>query len=143
MSLADRVALVTGANHGIGAATARALAATGAAVLLSYLRLEDQVDTATPERYWTARTAGAEVMVKAIEAAGGRALAVEADLTDPSTPSRLFDEAERTLGPVAILVNNASGWIADTFGAQTTDRFERRLRPVSVETFDRQFAVDA
>ena len=44
-----------------------------------------------------------------------RAHAVEADLSDPAVPARLFDEVEEALGPVAILVNNASGWRKDTF----------------------------
>jgi 3-oxoacyl-[acyl-carrier protein] reductase len=55
----------------------------------------------------------------------------------------LFDEAERAFGPVDILVNNASAWVADSFTPATTDRVGRTLRRVSAETFDRQFAVDA
>jgi 3-oxoacyl-[acyl-carrier protein] reductase len=98
-ALAGRVAIVTGANHGIGAATAVALAATG--------------------------------------------LAAEADLSDPQVPVQLFDQAERELGPVDILVNNATGWLADTFKASGTDRLGRTLTPVSAATFDRLFAVDA
>ena len=70
-------------------------------------------------------------------------MAVEADLADPQTPPRLFDAAESEFGPVDILVNNASGWLADTFTAETRDRFGRPLRQVSAAAFDRQFAVDA
>lgn len=55
----------------------------------------------------------------------------------------LFDLAERELGPVDILVNNASGWLADTFKPAAADRFGRTLQPVTAQTFDRQFAVDA
>ncbi|HEX4788745.1 MAG TPA: SDR family oxidoreductase, partial [Actinospica sp.] len=68
---------------------------------------------------------------------------VEADLSDPRTPARLFDLAERELGPVQILVNNATGWLADTFKLPERDRFGRSLAPLSAETFDRLFAVDA
>jgi 3-oxoacyl-[acyl-carrier protein] reductase len=74
---------------------------------------------------------------------GGRALAVEADLSDPATPAALFDAAEVQLGPVDIVVNNASGWVADTFGAAGPDRLGRSLRPVTETTWSQQFRVDA
>ncbi|MGN6171429.1 MAG: SDR family NAD(P)-dependent oxidoreductase [Streptosporangiaceae bacterium] len=70
---------------------------------------------------------------------GGRALAVEADLSDAATPAALFDAAEEQLGPVDILVNNASGWLADTFGAAGPDRLGRSLRPVTEATWGQQF----
>jgi len=141
--LAGRVALVTGGNHGIGAAVARALAARGAAVLVAYLRDPGPPDPSLPDRYGRDRAADAGGVVAAIRAMGGRAVAVEADLLDPASPARLFDRAEEELGPVEVLVNNASGWVADTFRAALTDRFGRGLRPVSAATFDRQFGVDA
>ena len=75
---------------------------------------------------------------------GGKAAAVEADLGDPGTPRRLFGViAEAELGPVDILVNNASGWLADTFTVRTHDGFGRNLVRVSAKTFEQQFAVDA
>jgi 3-oxoacyl-[acyl-carrier protein] reductase len=80
--------------------------------------------------------------VTAIETAGGRAWAVEADLTDDDTPARLFDEAEARFGPVDILINNASGWVADSFVAKDADRIGRELPPLSASTFDRVMAVD-
>jgi 3-oxoacyl-[acyl-carrier protein] reductase len=142
-TLAGHVAMVTGANHGIGAATAAALAARGAAVVLTYLRLDDGPDPGTPQTYRGNRGQDAAAVLDAIVAAGGRGRAVEADLSDPGAPARLFDVAEHELGPVDILVNNASGWLADTFKADGTDRFGRALTPVSAATFDRLFAVDA
>ncbi|GGZ35905.1 beta-ketoacyl-ACP reductase [Streptomyces inusitatus] len=142
-TLHGRVALVSGANHGIGAATAMALAARGARVLLTYLRLEDAPDPATPDAYRHNRARAAADVVEAIRGAGGTAEAVEADLADPLTPARLFDTAEERIGGVDILVNNASGWLADTFKPGATDRFGRSLLPVTAESFDRQFAVDA
>jgi 3-oxoacyl-[acyl-carrier protein] reductase len=111
--LGGRAAIVTGANHGIGAATAQLLAANGARVLLSYLALRDDADT--PEAYRANRARGAEDVVASIRAAGGDAVAIEADLRDTASPIRLFDAAEAAFGPVEILVNNATGWRADTF----------------------------
>src|SRR4051812_19501363 len=56
---------------------------------------------------------------------------------------RLFDSAEADFGPVDILINNATGWVADTFCATPTPRFGHRQARVSAKTIDRQFAVDA
>src|SRR5271166_343262 len=103
---ANRVAIVTGANHGIGAATAVALARQDCAVLCTFLRVDDQVDPGIPQAYRDHRLQGAEHVVAQIEAMGGRAIAVEADLSDPAAPAALFDVAEQQLGPVEILVNN-------------------------------------
>jgi 3-oxoacyl-[acyl-carrier protein] reductase len=139
--LHGHVAIVTGANHGIGAAIATALAARGAGVLVSFLRVDD--GPGTPEAYREGRSRSADDVVSGIRAAGGRAIGVEADLADDATPTRLFDAAERQLGPVDILINNASGWVADTFKDAEVDRLERSLPPLSASTFDRVFDVDA
>lgn len=137
------MALVTGANHGIGAATARALATAGAAVLISYLRIPDAGNAAVPALYRRNRAADASHVVSTITAAGGRTVALEADLADSQVPRRLFDAAEEAFGPVDILVNNATGWIADTFSPRPTGRFGHPQVPVSAETIDQQLAVDA
>jgi 3-oxoacyl-[acyl-carrier protein] reductase len=141
--LTHHIALVTGANHGIGAATARTLAACGARVVVSYLRLKDRPDPAIPERYRRSRASDAEHVLDAIRSAGGEAIALEADLADPATPARLFDTAEEQLGPVDILVNNATGWLADTFNLERRDPLGLDCARVSADTFDQQFAVDA
>jgi 3-oxoacyl-[acyl-carrier protein] reductase len=141
-----RVALVTGANHGIGAATAKAMAARGIAVVCAYYRnpnLGGLDDPSLPAAYRATRMVRADFVVESIAAAGGRAVALEADLADATAVPALFDAAQSHLGPVQILVNNASGWVADTFVPRPTDRLGRSLRPVSPETLDRVFAVDA
>ena len=103
----------------------------------------DEDGPGIPEAYGRNRALDAKHVLTAIRAKGREASAVEADLADPDTPRRLFDSAETKLGPVDILVNNASGWLADTFTAETRDDLGRSLAPVSFETFEQQFAVDA
>ena len=89
-SLKGRVALVTGASSGLGTQFARALADNGAAVALVARRL-DKLKSLKNE----------------IEGKGGRALAIEADVTDRAAMARAFDAAEKAFGTVTILVNNA------------------------------------
>jgi 3-oxoacyl-[acyl-carrier protein] reductase len=138
-----RVAIVTGGNHGIGAATAVALAAAGVDVLVTYLRLAPDRDPGVPAAYDDARGAGADAVLTAIAPLPGRAATLEVDLTETGAPAQLFDEAERRLGPVAILVNNASGWQADTFAPDSSDRLGRRLTTVFPGSIDRNLGVDA
>jgi 3-oxoacyl-[acyl-carrier protein] reductase len=140
---AGHTAIVTGANHGIGAATAAALAAGGCAVLCTFLRLEDAADPGTPQAYREHRARDAAAVVAGIRTGGCRAVVIEADLSDPGTPAMLFDAAEKQFGPVDILVNNATGWLADTFTPAGTDRHGRGLQPVTAGSWERQFRVDA
>jgi 3-oxoacyl-[acyl-carrier protein] reductase len=141
VDLSGHVAVVTGANHGIGAATAAALARCGAAVLITYLRTSAPQDL--PERYRANRLRGPDEVLAAIRDEGGRAIALEADLRQPDTPGRLFDFAEAQLGAVDILVNNASGWIADTFGEGRAHMVGAPIARVSASTHDQVFSVDA
>jgi len=143
MVTAGHTAIVTGANHGIGAATAHALAGHGCAVLCTFLRVDDPDDPGTPQAYRDHRAQDATAVVARIRGDGGTAAAVEADLSDPATPVMLFDTAEEEFGPVDILVNNATGWLADTFAPASADRLGRSLQPVTAATWTRQFTVDA
>jgi 3-oxoacyl-[acyl-carrier protein] reductase len=140
-NLSGHVALITGANHGIGAATARALASCGAAVLITYLRISDPDDF--PEPYRSNRAGAADELLASIRSLGGQAAAMEADLRDATVIPRLFDFAEAQLGPVDILINNATGWVADTFlsdGRHLTGFTSTVLSPA---THDQVFSVDA
>jgi len=92
MILADKVALVTGASRGIGASSAILLAHNGAAVAINYFQSPD----------------AANDVVEKIHAGGGKAFAVKADVRDPKQAAEMVKETEKTLGPVDILVNNAS-----------------------------------
>jgi NAD(P)-dependent dehydrogenase (short-subunit alcohol dehydrogenase family) len=87
----DNVVLITGASRGIGAATARLAAAGGYSVAVNY-RQNHQ--------------AAADV-VRDVERAGGRAVAIAADISSEADIVRMFDECDRALGPVTALVNNA------------------------------------
>src|SRR6202522_2067880 len=86
-----KVALVTGASRGIGMAIAERLARDGFDLIINY----------------SENAAPAEALVRKLEGAGGRALAVKADISDPSAVREMFDAAERAFGGVDVLVNNA------------------------------------
>jgi 3-oxoacyl-[acyl-carrier protein] reductase len=87
----SKVAIVTGASRGIGAAVAERLASDGFAVIINY----------------SSDARSAEALESKIEGNGGRALAVKADVSNPNAVRDMFDAAERTLGGVDVLVNNA------------------------------------
>jgi 3-oxoacyl-[acyl-carrier protein] reductase len=142
-SASTHTAIVTGANHGIGEATATALAARGCAVLCTFLRVDDPAGPGLPAAYRDNRARDGAPVADRIRAGGGRALAMEANLSDPATAAVLFDAAEEHFGSVDILVNNASGWVADTFQPAHTDGLGRPVQAVSPGTWLQQFSVDA
>jgi 3-oxoacyl-[acyl-carrier protein] reductase len=143
-SLSGRVALVTGANHGIGAAVARRLAARGADVLVTYLRFDtDPSRSDLAREYHDQRAQGGAPVVATITGLGARAAAVEANLTTPGAARLIFDRAEQDLGPVSILVHNASGWKRDSFSDGRVDHIGRTSFAVTADSIDAQLLVDA
>jgi 3-oxoacyl-[acyl-carrier protein] reductase len=115
LDLTDRVALVTGASSGIGAATAETLAALGARVAIGYNQ----------------NVKGAESTKQRIEATGRTVVAIQADVRRTEDVKRLVDRTVADLGPVDILVNNAGSLVA-----------RRALRDISVEYVDDIFGLN-
>jgi 3-oxoacyl-[acyl-carrier protein] reductase len=108
-NLHDRVAIVTGASKGIGAAIAKALAQAGAKVVVNY----------------ASDRAGAEQVVAAIKAAGGHAVAVRADVAKSSDVRALFEETIRAFAQLDILVNNAGVYRFEPIESVTEEEFHR------------------
>ena len=117
MQFQGKVVLVTGAGRGIGAAIARAFAAQGAAVAVNYLR--------------NAQTAGE--VADDCRAAGGDAMALQADVTDPQAAAQLVDEVVAEFGRLDVVVNNAFAPYAfdpeqrESFGALAWDDYRRQF----------------
>ena len=112
--LEGKVAVITGASKGIGAAIAKHLAAEGAAVVVNY----------------ASSKAGADKVVAEITGAGGQAVAVRADVSKPADVGKLFSETKMAFGPVDVLVNNAGIY---EFGP---------LEQISEEHFHKQFNLN-
>ena len=106
-----KVAIVTGSSRGIGAAVAQRLAADGFAVIVNY----------------SGSAAQAEALATQIEQAGGKALAVQADVSKPAAVTALFDAAEKTYGGVDVLVNNAGILVNATIGTTDDEAFDRLI----------------
>jgi 3-oxoacyl-[acyl-carrier protein] reductase len=109
--LTGKVAIVTGASKGIGAAIAKSLAQAGAAVVVNY----------------SAGKEGAERTVVEITRAGGKAIAVQADVSKAADVKRLFEETEKALGSPSVLVNNAGVFEFQPIEAITEDGFHRHF----------------
>jgi len=109
--LKDKVAVVTGASKGIGASVAEHLAAEGASVIVNYA---------------TSKT-GADAVVERIRRNGGKAIAVQADVSQPDQIGRLFAETRAAFGKVDILVNNAGIYQPAPLEAITPEHFHQQF----------------
>jgi 3-oxoacyl-[acyl-carrier protein] reductase len=109
--LSGKVAIVTGASKGIGAAIAKGLAAAGAAVVVNYASSRE----------------GADRVVAEIAGAGGKAIAVAADVSKAGDVQRLFDVTKKTFGPLDVLVNNAGIYRFAPIEEVTEDEFHRQF----------------
>jgi 3-oxoacyl-[acyl-carrier protein] reductase len=107
----QRTAIVTGASRGIGAAIAERLAQDGFSVMVNYAGNE----------------AEASALAKKINAAAGRAITVQADVSKPAEVVRMFDLAEKEFGGVDVLVNNAGIMALSTIAAADDAMFDRAI----------------
>jgi 3-oxoacyl-[acyl-carrier protein] reductase len=106
-----KVAIVTGASRGIGAAVAERLASDGLTVVINY----------------SGDAAPAEALARKIEGKGGRALSAKADVSDPEAVRRMFDAAETAFGGIDVLVNNAGIMLLSTIADTDDLAFERHV----------------
>jgi 3-oxoacyl-[acyl-carrier protein] reductase len=109
--LSGQVAVVTGASKGIGAGIAKALAAEGASVVVNYSSSKE----------------GADKVVKEITGSGGKAIAVQADVSKPADITKLFAETKKAYGKVNILVNNAGIYQFAPLEAITEELFHKQF----------------
>src|SRR5271168_4727381 len=109
--LEGKVAVVTGASKGIGASIAEHFGAAGAAVVVNY----------------SSSKSGADAVVKRITAKGGKAIAVQADVSQPKDIARLFAEAKAAFGKVDILVNNAGIYEFAPLETITPEHFHKQF----------------
>ncbi len=109
--LNGKVALITGASKGIGAVTALEMTRSGATVIVNYNGSEK----------------AAEQVVADIKAAGGHAIAIQADVSLEQDVERLFDEAIAAFGKVDVLVNNAGIMLTKPIGKVSTEEFDKML----------------
>lgn len=110
-NLQGKVALVTGASKGIGAAIARELAERGASVAVNY----------------SGSKAAADKLVAEIKAAGGKAIAIQANLSDPEAIGPLVEKTAHELGPISILVNNAGIYEFNPIENVTPEHFHKQF----------------
>ena len=152
--LTDKTVLLTGANHGIGAAAARAFARQGAHVFITYYREPIQYSESElaqgrastsggPLRYAALQQQPVDPLLEELRRLGGRCAAWEADLGEAENIPRLFDRCQAELGAVDVLVNNHTYCVLETFDpARVTDQGFPVALP-SAKVIDEHFKINA
>jgi 3-oxoacyl-[acyl-carrier protein] reductase len=152
--LNDKVVLITGANHGIGAATAKAFTAQGAQVFITYFQdkpvfPQAELDEARKDGvggvklYYALQQQTGEMVVEEIQDLGGKAVTYKTDLGEAPNISRLFDICETELGPVDILVNNHTYCVLETFDPERVTEEGFRVSLPTAEVIDAHFIVNS
>ena len=149
-----KTVLITGANHGIGEATASAFAAQGSKVFITYYR---EPSDFSQEELAKAREAGVggralyeamkqrsvDALLQRVCSQGGIAVAQEADLANPENIPLLYDRCEGELGPVDILVNNHTHCVMETFDPALQTEEGLGVHLVTAGGIDAHFAINA
>ncbi|HEX9511663.1 MAG TPA: glucose 1-dehydrogenase [Puia sp.] len=126
--LTGKVALVTGASKGIGTGIAKGLAAEGASVIVNYVSNRNDADR----------------VVSAITGAGGKAIAIQGNVSKPADVKKLFAEAKAAYGAVDVLVNNAGVYSFGPLASITEEEFHRQFDTnvlgvfLTIQEFDKQ-----